>query len=138
MKGTYDYRPALFFVTAYALTWVPWFLGIYTGSQPRFASYAALFYFVGLLGPIGTTLFLVLTSGSSTLKSDFKDRLFDLRRIRPVYALLAVLMPLTVICLSIFVSLSFGQSSDQFRLSGGANLLSLIILPWCWHRSAKS
>lgn len=142
MKRTYDYRPALYFVMAYSVSWIPWLLGVYVASQPGFASYAALFNLIGLLGPIGTTLFLVLTSGSATLKSDFKDRLFNLRRIRLVYVLVAVLMPPTVIGLSIFWSLWFGQSSDQFRLSGGANLIALIILammlaPICeetgWH-----
>jgi uncharacterized protein len=142
VKRTYDYRPALFFVMAYAVTWMPWFVGVYFGSQPGFEPYAALFNFIGLLGPIGATLALVLTSGSAALKSDFQDRLINLRRIRPVYALVAVLIPFTVIYLSIFLSLWFGQSSDQLRPSGGANLLSLIILamvlaPICeelgWH-----
>ena len=75
---------------AYAVTWITWFLGVYIGSRPGFEPYAGLFSFIGLLGPIGTSLFLVLTSSSAALKSDFKDRLFNLRRIRPFYALLAV------------------------------------------------
>ena len=69
-----------------------------------------------------------MTSGSEALKSDFKDRLFNLRRIRPLYLIVAVVMPPTVICLSIWLSLWFGQSADQFRLSAGANLSTLIIL----------
>lgn len=142
MKRAYEYRPALFFVMAYAVTWITWFLGVYIGSRPGFEPYAGLFSFIGLLGPIGTSLFLVLTSSSAALKSDFKDRLFNLRRIRPFYALLAVLMPFTVICVSIVLSLWFGQARDQFRLSVGSNLLPLIMLalllaPICeetgWH-----
>jgi membrane protease YdiL (CAAX protease family) len=102
--------------------------------------YAFLFNLIGLLGPLAVALFLVLTSGSTALKSDFKDRL--LRRIRPIYAIVAVLMPAIVICLSIWLSLWFGQSADQFRLSGGANLpvmivLALALAPFCeemgWH-----
>ena len=83
MKRAYEYRPALFFVMAYAVTWITWFLGVYIGSRPGFEPYAGLFSFIGLLGPIGTTLFLVLTSSSAALKSDFEDRLFNLRRIQP-------------------------------------------------------
>ena len=83
MKRIYDYRPALFFVMAYAVSWIAWFLGVYVGSRPGFAPYAALFNLIGVLGPIGTTLFLVLTSSSAALKSDFKDRLFNLRRFGP-------------------------------------------------------
>ena len=76
MKTTYDYRPALFFVMAYAVTWIIWFLGVYVGSQPGYESYAGLFSLIGLVGPIGTTLFLVLTSRCAALKRDFKDRIF--------------------------------------------------------------
>jgi len=85
---------------------------------------------------------MILTSGSTALKSDFKDRFFNLRRIRPVYAVIAIVMPFTVIGLSIWLSVWFGQLSDQFRLSGGANLLPMIVLalvlaPTCeemgWH-----
>jgi membrane protease YdiL (CAAX protease family) len=142
VKTTYDYRPALFFVMAYAVTWIIWFLGVYVGSQPGYESYAGLFSLIGLVGPIGTTLFLVLTSRCAALKRDFKDRIFNLRRVQPIYALIAVLGPFTVICFSIVLSLWFGQSSDQFRFSEGANLFPLIILalllaPICeetgWH-----
>ena len=90
--------------------------------------YAQLLSLVGLLGPIGATLFMVFSSGNAALKCDFKDRLFNLRRIRPLYALLAIVMPFAVICLSIILSLSFGESVDQFQLAGGAGLLPLIIL----------
>jgi uncharacterized protein len=142
VKTTYDYRPALFFVMAYAVTWIIWFLGVYVGSQPGYESYAGLFGLIGLVGPIGTTLFLVLTSRCVALRRDFKNRIFNLHRVRPVYALVAVLVPFTVICFSIVLSLWFGQSTDQFRFSEGANLLPLIILalllaPICeetgWH-----
>ena len=114
MKRAYEYRPALFFVMAYAVTWITWFLGVYIGSRPGFqAPYAGLFSFIGLLGPIGTSLFLVLTSSSAALKSDFKDRLFNLRRIWLFYALLAVLMPFTVICVSIVLSLWFDRQETS-------------------------
>ena len=62
------------------------------------------------------------------MKSDFKDRLFNLARIRPVYAIAAVALPFAVICLSILLSLAFGQSADQLRLSGGGGLLAMVVL----------
>jgi hypothetical protein len=72
------------------------------------------------MGPIGTTLFLILTSRCAALKKDFKDRLFNLRRVRPVYALIAVGVPFIVIGLSITLSLWLGQLADQFQFSGGS------------------
>src|SRR5262245_65676149 len=101
---------------------------MYVGSRPELQPYAALAGLLGVLGPIGTALFLVLTSGSRALKHDFRDRLFALRRIRPLYAGLAVAIPLAVICLSILFSLWLGQAADQFRLSGGAGLIPLAVL----------
>ena len=82
-----------------------------------FRSYVSLFNLVGLLGPLAVALFLILSSGSEALKSDFRDRLFNLRRIRPLYLIVAIVMPSTVMGLSIWLSLWFGQSADQFRLS---------------------
>jgi uncharacterized protein len=125
----YDrYRPVLYFAVAYVITWVPWAIGAYLGSQPGGGAYAFLFNLVGLLGPVAATLFLIMTFGSRALKSDFRNRLFNLRRIRPIYAIVAIALPFILICLSIWLSVWFGQSTDQFRLAGGASALPLIIL----------
>jgi hypothetical protein len=128
MDRDYTYRPALFFSLTYLATWTPWALAIYSGSQPELASYAVLFQFIGLAAPCAVAVLLVLSSGSVALKSDFWDRLINLRRIRPLYLLAAILLPFAVLFLSIVLSVLFGQSADQFRLSGGANLLPMIVL----------
>ena len=142
MKTTYDYRPAPFFVMAYAITWIIWFLGVYVGSLPGYSLTQRSSVWGGSSGQQGATLFLVVKSRSAALKEDFKDRLFNLPRVRPVYAFMALVVPFAVIRLSIGLSLWFGQSADQFRFSGGSNLLPLIILalllaPICeetgWH-----
>jgi membrane protease YdiL (CAAX protease family) len=113
---------------AYAGSWLPWVLGLYLGSQQEFARYAPLLNFIGLFGPIGASSVLVLTSGNAALQRDFKDRLLDLRRIRPALALLGMVLPFAVIGLSIFASLWFGQSSDQFRLVDGSTIVPLVVL----------
>src|SRR5690349_10551036 len=101
MTRPYEYRPAWFFVLAFVGSWGPWLLGLYLGSEPGLGRYAALLNFMGLLGP---------------------------RRIRPLLAVLAVAMPLLVILLSIAISLWFGESTAQFGLAGGRDLVPLIIL----------
>jgi membrane protease YdiL (CAAX protease family) len=128
MTRPYHYRPVRFFLLAYLGSWLPWLLGLYLASEPAFARYAALVNFMGLLGPLGATSVLVLTSGNTALQSDLKDRLLELKRIRPLLAVFAVVMPVAVISLSIAISLWFGESSEQFALAGGRDLLSLIIL----------
>jgi membrane protease YdiL (CAAX protease family) len=128
MDRDYTYRPMLFFGLTYLATWLPWALAAYAGSQPNLAPYAALLQFVGLAAPCAVAVLLVLTSANMALKSDFRDRLINLRRIRPIYLLGAILLPFAVLGLSILLSLWFGQSADQFNLSGGANLLPMIVL----------
>jgi membrane protease YdiL (CAAX protease family) len=103
-------------------------LAAYAGSEPKFAPYAALFQFIGLAAPCAVAVLLVLTSGNTPLNRDFKDRLINLRRIRPIYLLAAILLPFAVLGLSILLSLLAGQSADQLHLSGGANLLPMIVL----------
>src|SRR5437879_555122 len=87
------YRPVRFLVMAYVVTWIPWALGAYVGSHSGLGAYALLFNLAGLLGPTAAALFFILTSGSRALKTDFKDRIVNLRRIRPVYAIIAIAMP---------------------------------------------
>jgi membrane protease YdiL (CAAX protease family) len=82
---------------------------------------------MGLLGPLAVTLVLILTSGSKALKADFRSR-FSPRRLRPPYVILAITMPAVMMYLSIWLSLAFGQSADQFRLSRDSNMLGMIIL----------
>lgn len=127
MRKTYHYRPARFFPLVYAGSWGPWFFGVYAGSrgQETFASLSSLF---GLLAPIGVALALVLSSGSKDLSRDFKDRIFNLRRIRAFYALVAVALPFAVVCVSIWLSVLFGQPAGQFAFSAGPNLLAMVIL----------
>jgi membrane protease YdiL (CAAX protease family) len=139
---SYRYRPALFFALAYAASWVFWLGAIAAASRPALAPYAQLLNLAGVLGPIGAGLALVVASGSTFLKRDFRDRLLNLRRIRSSYALLALALPFAVIGSSVLLSLWFGESRDQFGLAGGGGfvplvVLALILAPICeevgWH-----
>lgn len=127
MSKSNEYSPVWFFLMVYVASWIPWAFGIYAGSQGHEA-YASLLSLVGLLAPIGVALSLVLTSRNPALKNDFRDRIVNLRRIRPVCILIAIALPFAVVILSIWLSLLAGQSSDQFAFSGGANLAAMIVL----------
>lgn len=123
------YKPAFFFLAAFIATWIPWFIATYLGSQGVSEAYPLLLNFVGLLGPAAVAMFLVLSSGDAALKTDFKDRIVNFRRIRPIYLIAAIAIPSAVMVLSIWLSLWLGQSVDQFALAGsGAALLPMIIL----------
>lgn len=68
-----------------------------------------------------------LFSGSTSLTADFRRR-FDPRRIRPAFLGVAVAIPIGLMYLGILVSLLFGDSADQLRVSRDANLVVMILL----------
>jgi dolichyl-phosphate-mannose--protein O-mannosyl transferase len=39
VERNYEYRPVLFFLMAYIVTWIPWFFGVYVGSQAGLEAY---------------------------------------------------------------------------------------------------
>jgi membrane protease YdiL (CAAX protease family) len=129
------YRPVAYFVTAYLAAWVPWLIGAHLARQEGGEVHGLLFPLFGLLlGPAGAALFFVASSGSPALKRDFRDRIIDLRRIRPLYALVAVFLPFVLVGLAIGVSLAFGESPDQFTLARGHGLgmmvgLAMVLAP---------
>jgi membrane protease YdiL (CAAX protease family) len=129
------YRPVAFFVAAYLAAWAPWLVGAHLAREEGGEGAGFLLTLLGLLlGPTGAALFLVASSGSPALRRDFRDRIIDLRRIRPLYALVAVFLPFAVMGLAIGVSLALGESPDQLTLAGGPGLgamvgLALVLAP---------
>ena len=128
MIGTYQYRPVRFFLAAYLATWIPWLAAAYAVSRQGLEPYGALLTFAGLAGPCAAALVLTLTSGNAALKSDLKDRLINLSRIRPGFLAIAIVLPFAIMVMSIWLSLSLGQSSDQLQLSGAPNSMAMVIL----------
>ena len=59
MSKPYRYRPALFFLAVYIVTWLPWFLGIELAAQPGSEGAAVLLNLLGLLGPIAMSIVFV-------------------------------------------------------------------------------
>jgi uncharacterized protein len=128
LKKPYQYRPALFFALAFAVSWGFWMIGALAGAQAALRDYAPLFSLIGLIGPIGATLYLVFSSGNTALKCDFKQRLLDVRKIGPGYAAFAVLMPFAVMVGAILLSFALGEPRDQLSFADGAQLLPMILL----------
>jgi uncharacterized protein len=116
------YKPVQFFALAYVATWIPWFIGAYA------TTYGSIFSLLGLIEPLAVALFMILGSGDPLLKRDFKDRLVNFSRIRPLYLLIAAVLPFAVMTLAIVLSPWLGQSQDQLRISADSNLVSMIAL----------
>ena len=133
MQRAYTYKPVRFFLIAFLITWIAWFLAAYCSYQKGMALYEEFFIFPGLLGPSIAALIMLSRSGNKELRKDFWDRLC-LKRIKPCFIpTLLLLIPL-IILLATAISLLFGHSTNQFSVSDaymvlkGHGVLSLTIL----------
>ena len=119
----HTYSPAKFFVPTLLVTWISWSAAAYFSHRPESESLLFPCMMLGSIAPAIVALCIVFGSRDRELKKDFMSRL-SLLRMRPAYLpAIFLLMPATIL-LSIAVSLLFGQSADQFRLSSEFGLMS--------------
>jgi membrane protease YdiL (CAAX protease family) len=116
MQSQYRYRPVAFFLLTAALSWGPWVAAAHFSFERGQDAANYGFQLLGLLGPFFSALILTFASRNDALKRDFRDRLVNLRRIRPLYLLIAVVVMPVASMLAILVSARLGQSGDQLRL----------------------
>lgn len=133
-EEAYKYAPRRWVAVTLGLTWVPWAVAIVLGAGQKeaeaysFEATVFAFAILGLFGPTIASLIMMLRSGSQTLKADFRDRLFNLRRISPRFLVLTIVLPPAVISTAIGISLLFGQSADQFSLTADTDELGKLFM----------
>jgi membrane protease YdiL (CAAX protease family) len=133
-EETYQYKPRRWVALTLAFTWTPWAVAIALGAGQKeaeaysFEGAVFVFAILGLFGPPIASLIMVFRSGNQALKADFKDRLLNLRRIRPGYLLLTLILPTAVVSTAIVISLLFGQSTDQFGLTADTGELGKLFM----------
>jgi uncharacterized protein len=133
-ERAYEYSPRRWVALTLGLTWVPWAVAIALGAGQKdaeaYSFEGAVFAFaiLGLFGPTIASLIMVFRSGDQTLKADFRDRLFNLRRIIPRFLTLTIVLPPLVMCTAIGISLLFGQSTDQFGLTADTGELGKLFM----------
>jgi len=110
----YKYRPFTFFALTFAFTWGFWIAAIFAGEE-----LSLTFASLGLFVPATVAFTMVMTSKSRALKDDYKRKFFGLASIKPLNILLSVVLFFIIILVSLLISLLFGQSTDQFSISGG-------------------
>ena len=111
-KSNYRYRPVLFFVLTYIVTWGFWIPAIFLSENV-----ALTLMFFGLLAPAVISTLFVIFSGSDLLKQDLKNKLIGFYKVRWLNVLMAIVVFVAVIVASILLSLAFGQSLNQFALT---------------------
>ena len=108
----YRYRPVLFFALAYLCTWVFWIPAAFVPENLGAGLMA-----IGLLAPAAVSTLFVVFSGSDALKKDLKNKIIGFYKVRWRNVILAVALFAGMIVATIFLSLAFGQSLDQFSFT---------------------
>jgi hypothetical protein len=130
MTSSYEYKPVQFFIITFVLSWIPWFIAAPLSTQDDMKVFASLIALLGLLGPSIAALYMILRSNNQALKKDFTKRLSSFRLWSPVYLLVTLLIAPVLSLAAIWLSLSIGESVDQFQINQEAlgALLPMIIL----------
>ncbi|WP_223033359.1 CPBP family intramembrane glutamic endopeptidase [Hanstruepera marina] len=125
-------QATLFYVLSTAIPWLLWFTAGYIShiesNSNLWQLSASIIAFIGLLAPVGIAL--LLAKGNQELLSDFKQRIFNFKRIKPTYIVITfLLMPLSIL-LAQGVSLLFGYSIEQFQLAKSFSFTSGVFPVW--------
>ena len=110
--NSYHYRPVLFFFLAYLFTWTFWIPAIFVPGN-----LGAGLMLIGLIAPAVVSTVIILTSGSSQLKQDLKNKIIGFYKVKWLNVLLAILVFAAVVVCSILLSTVFGQSLNQFSFT---------------------
>lgn len=130
----YTYRPMCFFCATFLL----WSAGAYLSFRGD-SGLHMLFMLPGLMAPFLISLLFIRKSGDARLTEEFLNRLFNPGLLQPrMLPALVLIMPLSVFA-AILISLPYGGTLSQFRLSesfsftsGFIPVLHLLVLAACF------
>ncbi len=119
MNKSYLYRPMLYFVLTFLITFVLWFAGAYVSFQEGNEGLYMLFMLPGLMAPFIISVAMIFTSKNTDIKKDFVNRLIHFNLVQPkMIPVFILLMPLSVL-VSICLSFPMGGSVLQFQYAEG-------------------
>lgn len=119
MISKYNYKPGIYYLSTFIITFALWFSGAYVSFQDGGEGLYMLLMLPGLMAPFLISIAMIIRSKNVDLRRDFVNRLTNLRLIKPkILPVFVLLMPLSVLA-SIFISLLFGGSMSQFQLAEG-------------------
>ena len=125
-------HPILFYLLCTIIPWSFWFTAAYLSHLPANDGSAAIWS--GVLGVIGlaspTVIAFLMMYLNPKLRDDLLDRLFTLKKTKPIYLFLTCFLMLGSILLAQAISLIFGYSVDQFVFSGGTSFSYSLFPAW--------
>ena len=127
--NAYD-RPGFFYLWSFLIPCVCWLAAGYISHTPGLDIHTTLQGALGIIGlaaPTAVAAWLFLQK--PVLLADLKPRL-SLRSIRLRYLLAAVFIGPVTLVLAQLISLAFGYSAEQFRITGHPSFTSALFSPW--------
>jgi membrane protease YdiL (CAAX protease family) len=119
----FKYRPFKFYLITMLVTLAALLAAAYFSYNEGYTFYKYLFIFVAVLSPCTVAMFMIYGSGNDDLKNDFKNRLLNLKLIKPGnLPFILLTMPVAVV-LATAISLLFGQKVGQFAVSPGFSVM---------------
>ena len=109
----YIYNPKKFYIITFATTWFFWLFAILFNDGLT----NTLGMVLGGMCPATVAIITVFTSKSDALKKDFRRKIFNFWKLKPLYIFAAVLIFSGIVCFSILLSTLFGESLDQFSFT---------------------
>jgi membrane protease YdiL (CAAX protease family) len=132
MNKTHQYRPTIYFVLAFTITWINGVMLVVQSYQGGDKNIINLF--LAYMGPFIAALIMMYVFADKTFRADFGKRICNLRLINKNYLPFVVfLLPLAMV-ISILISIVFGQPvaqlrfAEEFKIFSGEVILSMIIL----------
>jgi len=132
MYGIHRYRPTLYFVLAFAVTWINGYILVAQSHQGADNNLFNLF--LAYMGPLLAALFMMYVFADKPFRADFRRRIVDLRLIDKRYLPFTLLLPPLAMVAAIGISVAFGQPVEQlrfneaFKVLDGEVIFSMIIL----------
>ncbi len=127
-----EYRhPVIFYSLATFFPWFFWGIAAYfshlnSGAlNPLFSSF---FGFIGLLSPM--LIAFMLIKKDVNLRRDIIERFFNIKSIKSIYLFLTFFLMLGSILLAHAISLLFGYSVSQFKITGHFTFTSGVFPVW--------
>ena len=131
MTYSKTYRPFLFYTLSIVIPWTLWFLTAYISHRPDAAAHQTAQASLGLAG-----LFAPALIGAWLLRqnpqhwADAKSRLFRITGFPKIYLVAAALLCPIALVIAQIISLVFGHSLEQFRITGSPSFTFALFSPW--------
>lgn len=109
----YNYHPFSFYLLTLSITWLFWIIAIILDSEIL----STVGMVLGMFTPALVSIFMIAFSNNHELKKDFKEKLFNFKKINLKNLILTALFCFIAVYISILLSTLFGQSLNQFSFT---------------------